>query len=134
MDKQRGKPIAEQVIPVDALTNGAFAADDGATAVDAQMMGEDPQGAMQLNGEKVTGVFKLDQGKHGFIQQDSGDRDMFVLPWACAAFGSVFPPVGTPVSYRVRVDAKTGRPTAEDVEPLDTSAQQVELAESDEAG
>ena len=37
------------------------------------------------------GTIKKNTGKSGFIQQDSGEPDLFVLPLQCTAFGGVLP-------------------------------------------
>eukprot|EP00927_Polykrikos_kofoidii_P071213 TRINITY_DN67512_c0_g1_i1.p1 TRINITY_DN67512_c0_g1~~TRINITY_DN67512_c0_g1_i1.p1 ORF type:complete len:790 (+),score=121.76 TRINITY_DN67512_c0_g1_i1:49-2418(+) len=69
-----------------------------------------------------TGVFKQNSGKWGFIQQDCGETDMFVMPFQCEAFGNEFPPIGARVAYFVGIDPKTGRPRAEAVCPESMAA------------
>merc|ERR1712216_785588 len=63
---------------------------------------------------RLQGVFMRDNGKFGFIQGEDGN-EMFVMPAAFAAWGHQFPPIGTPVSYSVVVDPKTGRDRADNV-------------------
>jgi cold shock CspA family protein len=53
-----------------------------------------------------------------FIKQDSGDANMFCLPQSCVGFGSQIPPIGTRIQYKVQADARSGRPKAEEVYPL----------------
>lgn len=70
----------------------------------------EPSGGLQ------SGVFARvsDMGKFGFIKQDSGVDDMFVLP---LGLSSAFPTVGQRVTYEVCMDTKTGRPRAQNVRP-----------------
>jgi len=58
-----------------------------------------------------SGSILKDNGKFGFIKQDSGEADMFIL----TDIGGVLPPVGTRVLYDVVADRKTGKPRAENV-------------------
>merc|ERR1712216_924687 len=106
VDPQKGMPSAEQVQPEEAYGN-AFAA---VSAV--------PRGNAMLSGTvaKASGAF-------GFIQQDNGQPDMFLMAASCQAFGNDLPPIGTRLHYSVVTDAKTGRPRAENVMPEGGMAQ-----------
>ena len=58
----------------------------------------------------------------GFIHVEDG-TDMFVMPSACANFGHQLPAVGTKVTFRTVIDAKTNKIHAEAV-GLQDNAQQ----------
>jgi len=62
-----------------------------------------------------TGSILRTNGGFGFIKQDCGEPDMFVMPQACTAFGGIIPSVGSRIAYNVVSDTKTGRPRAESV-------------------
>lgn len=84
----------------------------------AEVMPEEMYYGMEDRGQS-TGTIKHNSGKSGFILQDSGESDMFVMPKQCEAFGYVIPPVGTPVVYSISVDLAKGKPLAENVQPLE---------------
>lgn len=65
--------------------------------------------------EKAGSIMECGE-RYGFILEDTGEK-MFLMPAACSAFGSVIPPEGTRVTFRVVPHRKTGRLRAEDVCP-----------------
>merc|ERR1740130_350167 len=73
------------------------------------------RGAVYKHSDSLTkhsGTMLQDNGKFGFIKQDSGDEDMFVLT---PMGGGNLPPQGARVLYDIVADTKTGRPRAENV-------------------
>jgi cold shock CspA family protein len=117
LDAQKGKPSAEGVYPEGA----GFMRHEGFPSHGPQ---SDPRfvppfmthGGM-AGGMIRAGTMLKTNGKFGFIQQDSGEEDMFVMPAQCPGFSGSLPPIGARVTFGVGVDGKTGRPRAEDVEP-----------------
>jgi len=65
------------------------------------------------------GIMQKNNGRFGFIKQDNGEPDMFVMPFGCD--GGLIPPDGVRVVYTITTDEKTGRPRAENVLFEDTS-------------
>merc|ERR1711924_1284 len=102
-DLKTGRPRAENVEP-EHYEPRRFAHGPAASPRYAP-----PPGAAS----KRTGTMLKDNGKFGFIQQDCGEEDMFIL---APLGGAALPAVGTRVAYDVVLDAKTGRPRAENVE------------------
>merc|ERR1712032_774506 len=66
----------------------------------------------------LSGTMYQVKEKFGFIKQDSGEPDMFVIPQSCPYYDSQFPPVGTRVIYEVTTSQKSGRVIADDVQPM----------------
>jgi len=100
-DEKTGRPRAEYVQPLAGAGRNSF----------SQLKG----GSVLLN----TGTLSKDNGQFGFITQDADGTEMFVLPLGCVSFGKKLPPVGTRVCYEIVTDHKTGRPRAENVEPIE---------------
>jgi len=105
-DAKTGRPRAENV----QLEGGASVAPpEFAIAAPTQQA----ENAVSTGGERA-GTLLKDNGKFGFIQQDCGEEDMFVL---APLGGGSLPPVGTRILYDVVTDTKTGRPRAENIQP-----------------
>ena len=64
--------------------------------------------------EVVKGIMKTNDKTFGFIKVEDG-TDMFVMPSACANFGHQLPAVGTKVTFRTAIDARTNKIRAEAV-------------------
>lgn len=111
VDTKTGRPRAEDVAPEES----AQAAMQQVQSLEAGVGGgggggPGPQAALAGTIIKATGQF-------GFIQQDSGGENMFVIPSSCPSFGNQVPPIGTRVTYGIITDNRTGRPRADWVEP-----------------
>eukprot|EP00747_Dinoflagellata_sp_TGD_P068489 gnl/TRDRNA2_/TRDRNA2_155733_c0_seq1.p1 gnl/TRDRNA2_/TRDRNA2_155733_c0~~gnl/TRDRNA2_/TRDRNA2_155733_c0_seq1.p1 ORF type:complete len:508 (-),score=82.74 gnl/TRDRNA2_/TRDRNA2_155733_c0_seq1:58-1581(-) len=96
LDNKTGRPRAENVFPEPA--------------------GQAPQ-ASKAAGSMRSGTIVRSDGKFGFIKDDQGGDDMFVMPQGCPGYNGQLPPMGTRVCYEVVNDSKTGRPRAENVHP-----------------
>eukprot|EP00928_Gymnodinium_smaydae_P005281 TRINITY_DN11808_c0_g1_i2.p1 TRINITY_DN11808_c0_g1~~TRINITY_DN11808_c0_g1_i2.p1 ORF type:complete len:396 (-),score=56.68 TRINITY_DN11808_c0_g1_i2:267-1373(-) len=92
-DEKTGRPRADCVQPAGGDSGGAYA------AVAA------PHEALPP-GRKV-GIMTTTNASFGFIRLENGEPDMFCLP--------PLPPPGARVSFETVMDAKTGRPRAENV-------------------
>jgi len=134
-DAKTGRPRAEKVRPAGTALFSEFLAAAGAAGDEAQAQSQALYDAQvteilsaQTNAGSITDlvatsetgprtgtVLKWD-GRFGFIAQDCGEADMFVMPNACDGLGTL-PQVGQRVVYSVVTDTKTGRPRAEHVRP-----------------
>mmetsp|Transcript_29138 Transcript_29138/g.79986 ORF Transcript_29138/g.79986 Transcript_29138/m.79986 type:complete len:587 (-) Transcript_29138:131-1891(-) len=133
MDEKTGRPKADNIMASGQASGAVLLQGHGPAAAAAAAAGlrSSPYPAVPMGGFKprsqgpVTqpgdmihfGVMSAVNDKFAFIKQDSGDADMFCIPPSCEAFGRELPPVGTRVQYRVVMDAKTGRPRADQVAP-----------------
>eukprot|EP00931_Biecheleriopsis_adriatica_P090698 TRINITY_DN64637_c0_g1_i1.p1 TRINITY_DN64637_c0_g1~~TRINITY_DN64637_c0_g1_i1.p1 ORF type:complete len:562 (-),score=90.49 TRINITY_DN64637_c0_g1_i1:35-1720(-) len=127
-DPKTGRPRAENVVP--EMVAATFRQPSFPSAVRSKggvtrQVQRRPAGTM---------LHMKENGSFGFIQQDSGEPDLFVMPNQCEAFGNALPPVGSRVEYEVTADPKTGRPRAEDVQPEQTGARLPRPVPSQSAG
>eukprot|EP00929_Paragymnodinium_shiwhaense_P077133 TRINITY_DN396_c2_g1_i1.p1 TRINITY_DN396_c2_g1~~TRINITY_DN396_c2_g1_i1.p1 ORF type:complete len:498 (+),score=79.61 TRINITY_DN396_c2_g1_i1:84-1496(+) len=111
VDQKTGRPRAENVAPL-----GAEAGDMS----DAAFLAEVKAAEMAMLGGQQTGTVTSSSEKFGFIQQDSGGPDMFMIPEK----GQQLPPIGARVSYTVTIDKKTGRERAEHIQMQGAAPQQ----------
>ena len=109
MQPKTGKPMADNVRPEPSATSEA--------ASPACPTASQANAASQAN--ERAGTMGRSSGRFGFIKQDEGQPDMFVLPISCAALGGKLPATGTRVVYDVVTDSRTGRPRANEVKPED---------------
>jgi len=118
-DAKTGRPRAENVEPVGG---GSWAQPAPAWGGAAQAWSQPawPQAGKGggANSRGCTGTFVKNNGKFGFVQQDSGGPDMFIMPEACIPWGQQLPEVGERLMYDVVCDVKTGRPRCENAQPL----------------
>lgn len=129
-DAKTGRPRAEDVMPEDELQQALNQTPLQSYAPAPH--GQPVQGswAPPQDSGFLTGTMLSHNGKFGFIQQESGEPDMFILPALDGRFGHGpgFPPEGSRVVYAVVSDAKTGKPRAEDVRLEQAAAYQAPVA------
>jgi len=117
-DTRNGKPIAENVQPQSGAVGAMSliqAANQAAYNFNAAPLST--SASASADGPVFSGKFDRERGSFGFIKQDNGQDDMFVLPGCCEAFGGVFPTIGTQLTYTVNYDTRNGKPIAENVSP-----------------
>ena len=69
-----------------------------------------------------TGTFISAKDKFGFIRQNGGGADLFVMNGACIGFGQQLPAIGMEVMFMLGLNPKTGKDMAQQVMPLRPSA------------
>lgn len=87
------------------------------TQLGTDLMAQLPPTTRSYSEGRKSGIFEKEKGSYGFITQDTGEPEMFVMPRACGAFGGTFPPLGTRVVFEVVASDRTGKPRAENVRP-----------------
>merc|ERR1711971_125941 len=80
---------------------------------------------------RLTGTMKRHSAnmKSGFIQQDNGDADLFVMPAQCIGWNGQLPELFARITYSIGLDKQKQSPMAIDVVP-----EQPEAAASSIAG
>lgn len=115
VDAKSGRPKATDVQPEES-----FAAEftvDLPPVKRARLDAPSSQNGQSVDKQKLSGAMKPHNGKFGFIQQDTGEEDMFVMPVQCTGFNKMLPEMGTRVVYTVGVNWQKNTPMAEDVMP-----------------
>merc|ERR1712039_741910 len=76
------------------------------------------KGSDGAEGGFKTGVIDRQRERFGFIKQDAGGEQLFVMSGDCKAIGGI-PPPGTKVRYTIGVDPQKGKPKAANVQLCD---------------
>eukprot|EP00930_Biecheleria_cincta_P069492 TRINITY_DN57229_c0_g1_i1.p1 TRINITY_DN57229_c0_g1~~TRINITY_DN57229_c0_g1_i1.p1 ORF type:complete len:830 (+),score=102.99 TRINITY_DN57229_c0_g1_i1:30-2492(+) len=113
-DAKTGRPRADNVEPARTLDLSAVTA-----AVSPPEPWNFGQTSTALIPGAHSGVITKDTGRFGFITTADGS-EVFVLPVSCRGFGGTLPPRGTQVQFNMISDPVTGRPRADDVQPIAT--------------